>query len=175
MRRFSTVLPALVLAACFIPRTSHAVWSGTTTDEVISFDDNADAQPVLIHLGLEGNLHLFWAEDAGGTREIHHGRSQDNGASWSSSAADRVISFPNGNDANGRPDVAQADVCTGYTYVNLSDTPRKSRARCWTGVGVVIWSKAMPPTSVWFFVTVARSRSKVWKLWTGCPSAVRFV
>jgi len=78
---------------------AHAEWSGTTADQMISFDDNeyARAVQILYHEGAS-TLHAFWGEDAPSDRELHYGRSADYGETWTSTAGDRIISFPDGND-----------------------------------------------------------------------------
>jgi hypothetical protein len=101
------LLLLLVLLSIPIGPGSLAAWSGTTADQVISWDDNEYARGVQLLLDEDSViLHAFWGEDAPTVRELHYGRSTDLGATWSSSLADRVISFPDGNALFEEPDVA---------------------------------------------------------------------
>ena len=64
---------------------------------------------------------------------------------------------------------------TGYT---VGDTLRRSRARCWSAVGTVTFSKvgAFSMCGLQVLRTmVARSARRVRKLWTGEPSSVLFL
>jgi hypothetical protein len=78
-----------------------ATWSSASADRVISNPaSTADAGRPSIAADLDGGFHVVWSEmTPGGTAEIHYGRSLDGGLTWSSSAMDRVISFPDGHDA----------------------------------------------------------------------------
>ncbi len=82
-----------------------ADWSGTTADQMVSFDDNEDARFAQI-LGESSTLHLIWTEDAPSVREVHYGRSSDEGDTWTCSSADRVLSFPDGNAVYDKPSAA---------------------------------------------------------------------
>lgn len=92
-----TVLIALVLAHAPI---SRAEWTGLAADQIISFNDSEYARAVQIRLDdiNESYLHIFWCEDAPSVRELHYGKSSDAGDTWSSTSADRVISYQDGND-----------------------------------------------------------------------------
>ncbi len=93
------MLPALPVAA--------DTWSGTLADQMISFDDDEYARAVqIIATESTGSLHVLWAEDAPSVRELHYGRSLDEGLTWSCTAADRVISFLDGNALYEECDVA---------------------------------------------------------------------
>ena len=90
-------LPLLLLALAFnLP--VEAWWTGKTYDQMISFDDDEYARGVQIIYTQTDMLHILWAEDAPSVRELHYGNSADWGDTWSSSAFDRVISFPDGQD-----------------------------------------------------------------------------
>jgi hypothetical protein len=94
----------LLLAAAPI---SADVWTGTQADQMISFDDDEYAQAVqIVANGATNTLHLLWGEDAPSVRELHYGRSTDEGETWSSTTSDRVISFPDGNALYEECDVA---------------------------------------------------------------------
>ena len=63
-------------------------------------------------------------------------------------------------------------------------TPSNSNARAWMGVGIVTMTNSgafspVPRGDIFgctrFFTIVDKSFSRVWKLWAGSPSAVRFV
>jgi hypothetical protein len=62
-------------------------------------------------------------------------------------------------------------------FTGYKRTARRSSARLWSGVGVVSMSKDGAPPVGWtvFLEIVARSASRVRKLWTGAPSSVVFV
>ena len=91
-------LALLCLALLGAPATGAEEWTGRTADQVISHDDNEYARGV--ELLLAGSLHAFWSEDAPTMREIHYGRSTNEGDDWSSQGNDRLISFPDGNEAS---------------------------------------------------------------------------
>src|SRR5208282_1062215 len=63
----------------------------------------------------------------------------------------------------------------GY-WVQAIGKPRRLKAFCWIGVGrvrmVKVRSAAVAVTTV-LRASVARSASRLWKLWTGAPSWVR--
>ena len=83
-----------------------ARWTGTEADQMISFDDNEYARAVqILEHPYGGTIHVFWAEDAPSVREIHYGRSEDEGDTWTSTVSDRVISFPDGSDVHDECDV----------------------------------------------------------------------
>lgn len=89
---------AALLAAASGP--SSAEWTGASGDFQISFDDNEYARAVqAVFDGSSGNLHAFWLEDSPTVREVLYARSTDLGATWSSTAADRQISLPDGKAA----------------------------------------------------------------------------
>src|SRR5271154_188293 len=71
--------------------------------------------------------------------------------------------------ALGKPD------CGFVYWVQAMGMARRSKAFCWRGVGRVRTVKgrsgAMAVTTV-LRARVARSASRLWKLWTGAPSAV---
>src|ERR1700689_4235974 len=71
--------------------------------------------------------------------------------------------------ACGKPD------CGFVYWVQAMGMARRSKAFCWRGVGRVRTVKgrsgAMAVTTV-LRARVARSASRLWKLWTGAPSAV---
>lgn len=73
-------------------------WSGITGDQIVSFDDNEYARAVQV-LAKDG-IHAVWGEDAPSVREVHYGYSADDGYAWTSTAGDRVISFPDGHGVN---------------------------------------------------------------------------
>ncbi|MCA9727902.1 MAG: T9SS type A sorting domain-containing protein [Candidatus Eisenbacteria bacterium] len=100
-----TLAASLLLLGLGPVGSAHAQWSGTTADELVSFDDNEYARGVQV-VGEYGRIYLFWAEDAPTVREIHFGRSSGHGQPWSCSTADRVISLPDGNAVYEEPDVA---------------------------------------------------------------------
>src|SRR5208337_2661252 len=68
------------------------------------------------------------------------------------------------------------EVPAGRGFYWVQETPRRAKAFFWMGVGRVVMVKgrsgAMAVVTV-FLVSVARSASRVWKLWTGRPSSVR--
>jgi hypothetical protein len=97
MRRSIFVLGATLLAAIVLPSTGSADWSGLQADQVISFDDGNSAAGVEILYYDWSPLHAFWTEPAPIVPELHYGCSFDLGLTWTSTAADRVISFPDGN------------------------------------------------------------------------------
>ena len=84
---------------------SFAEWSGAAQDDQISFDDNEYARGVQV-ITDEQYLYAFWMEDSPTTREVLFARSTDGGLTWSSTGADREISFPDGNAAYEEPAVA---------------------------------------------------------------------
>jgi hypothetical protein len=98
MRSCAACLALLIFLPVAIATPSRAAWSGTQADQMISFDDNEYARAVQVVLDAHETLHAFWGEDAPSLRELHYGRSTDHGASWSSTGADRMISFPDGNE-----------------------------------------------------------------------------
>ena len=86
-----------------------ARWTGTEADQMISFDDHEYARAVqILEHPYGGAIHVFWAEDAPSVREIHYGRSEDEGDTWTSTVSDRVISFPDGSDVNAECAVAMS-------------------------------------------------------------------
>lgn len=78
-----------------------ATWSCSGADQILS--DPASAVNTMvpsITCDLDGTFHVVWGQDNGtGAAEVHYARSSDSGATWSSTSADRVISFPDGNGA----------------------------------------------------------------------------
>src|SRR5271154_6167849 len=73
-------------------------------------------------------------------------------------------------------DLARGEPDWGFVYwVQAMGMARRSKAFCWRGVGRVRTVKgrsgAMAVTTV-LRARVARSASRLWKLWTGAPSAV---
>ncbi len=102
-------LLAIIFCGCLViaPCAADSSWSGTEADQMISFDDNEYARAVQIHFSeWYLSLHAFWGEDSPSVRELHYGRSVDDGLTWTSTSADRVISFPDGNDLYEQCDVA---------------------------------------------------------------------
>ena len=90
-------------------------WSCSALDQVLSFEtsDASTGVPSIVR-DLSGVLHVVWHEATpGGVAEVHYGRSTDNGATWSSQSADRVISFPDG-EATLEPQITASD---GRLYV----------------------------------------------------------
>jgi len=112
---FSLLLFTLLFAAAaltVVPAPTRAgLWSGTTADHVASFDDNETTRAVqaLVDGPAGGVIHAVWGEDAPSIREIHYGYSSDFGVTWTSTAGDRVISFPDGHGVNPEEcDIARA-------------------------------------------------------------------
>lgn len=92
--------PCILSLALVFPAAADT-WSGTLADQMIGFDDNEYARAVqVLASSSTGTVHVVWSEDAPSIREIHHGRSTDQGLTWSSSASDRIISHPDGNGVN---------------------------------------------------------------------------
>lgn len=90
-------LTVLALLSFSLSSAASAQWTGSSADQMISYDDNEYARGVqLIYDEFTGMVHIIWAEDAPSVRELHYGRSSDGGASWTSETSDRVISFPDG-------------------------------------------------------------------------------
>ncbi len=102
---------AVLLSLCLFPSAllAQGEWSGTTADQMISFDDNEYARAVQVICD-DDILHVVWGEDTPSIREIHYGRSTDLGSTWSCATEDRVISFPDGNGVN--PE--ECDIATGW-------------------------------------------------------------
>src|SRR3984893_18073910 len=109
------------------------------------------------------------------------GRHPENGlglhySRFSPISADRLL-FPQllARSKIGTPAATQPSQASEGVYW-VRESPRRSRARWWTGVGRAIKVKgcsgAMAVTRV-FRVRVARSARRVRKLWTGRPSSVR--
>jgi len=109
VRAVPVVALALALALPLIHLSGGLVraaeWTGETADQMISFDDNEYAR--YVQIAGEGFLHVLWAEDAPTVREIHYGRSDDEGTSWTCSSGDRVISFQDGNAVYDAPSLVQ--------------------------------------------------------------------
>lgn len=79
-----------------------ASWSGNAADINISYDSTPDSmsskQP-RITVGPEGNLYCIWCSGmVSGDGEINFGKSTDNGVTWTSTAADIMISADDGQD-----------------------------------------------------------------------------
>lgn len=109
MRISSSTLSLLLCLPVIVSLPAGADWSGTHADQAISFDDNEYARAVQIaYSEASWTVHAFWSEDAPSVRELHYGRSTDDGQTWSSTTADRIISFPDGNDVSEECDVAEA-------------------------------------------------------------------
>jgi hypothetical protein len=53
------------------------------------------------------NIHVVWNQTSAGTTEIHYSFSSDHGYTWTGRTADRIISFPDGN--NGFPSHIASD------------------------------------------------------------------
>ena len=76
-------------------------WSSQAADLLLSDPTSAvDTGVPSITCDWNGVFHVVWHQTTpGGVAEVHYGRSADDGATWTSQAADRVISFPDGNAA----------------------------------------------------------------------------
>jgi hypothetical protein len=114
------------MIACLAQPSAAEDWSGTLADQVVSFDDNEYARAVQALVGDDfGTVHAVWSEDAPSVREIHYARTTDYGVTWTSSASDRIISFPDAHAVN-------PEQC--------------AVARHWPGVLVVVWSEDVGDT-----------------------------
>ncbi len=110
MKRALGILLAALLTSTPLA-TLASDWSGAVADQMISYDDNEYARGVqLVFDEWTWALHAFWAEDAPSIREVHYGRSLDGGSTWTSSAADRVISLPDGNAVYEEPAVVLVSI-----------------------------------------------------------------
>ncbi len=99
MRYLVLITVSILMIATTMPSAADSIWSGTLADQMISYDDDEYARAVQIFLSSNENLHIFWSEDAPSVREIHYGRAANLYANeWTSTSADRVISFPDGYD-----------------------------------------------------------------------------
>ncbi|RJP79564.1 MAG: T9SS C-terminal target domain-containing protein [Candidatus Zixiibacteriota bacterium] len=92
-------------------------WTGQTGDHTLSLPGGAEAyEPCIV---ADGNdvLHVIWRQDApSGLDEIHYSRSTDGGLTWSSQAAETIISFPDG---------------AGVLYGNLAVGPDNALYAVW--------------------------------------------
>lgn len=103
---FLLVAWAAILGSSF---AAAEEWTGIPADQVISYDDNEYARAVQIaYSDAASSLHVLWGEDAPSVRELHYGRSIDEGATWTSEGGDRPISFPDGHALYEECDVAVA-------------------------------------------------------------------
>ncbi|OGC96332.1 MAG: hypothetical protein A2W25_08410 [candidate division Zixibacteria bacterium RBG_16_53_22] len=74
-------------------------WINTGADFPLS--DPGGLRPSLPKIAADNNnnLHVVWQQSNGSNAEIHYGFSSDDGDTWTSQTADRIISFPDGNAA----------------------------------------------------------------------------
>ncbi|MBD3161698.1 MAG: hypothetical protein GF346_05525, partial [Candidatus Eisenbacteria bacterium] len=99
MRTLTRILACSLLLAAVAAGSSPAQWSGVEADQVVSHDDDEYARAVQVLLsGYGDRVHAFWSEDAPSDREIHYGAAGSFADDWTSLDADRVISFPDGNE-----------------------------------------------------------------------------
>ncbi len=116
LRLASLSLVSLLFVGIVCLPARAADWSGTLADQMISFDDNEYARAVQVVVGAQqGQIHAIWTEDAPTVREVHYGFSGDWGITWTSSAADRVISFPDGYGVN--PEDTRAALAPNGTLI----------------------------------------------------------
>jgi len=81
-------------------------WDGSSSDFSISFGGGPRALEPAIAVDINDNLHVVWHQRPNtDTTEILYGFSSDNGVTWTSQMADRVISYPDGAHAN-YPEIA---------------------------------------------------------------------
>ena len=103
----ATVLSVVTVLSAAMVASADADWTGTETDQQISFDNNEYARGVqILYHDQTGRLYTVWSEDAPSVREILFGVSTDYGATWSSTSSDRIISLPDGKAAYEEPSIA---------------------------------------------------------------------
>jgi len=80
-------------------------WINSDVDYPISFQGGLRPFAPKIAVDNNYNIHVIWQQSGGATSEIYYGFSSDNGDTWTSLDADRIISFPDGNSAQS-PEIA---------------------------------------------------------------------
>ena len=118
-------------------------WSCTSADQLLSDPGTvAETGVPSIAADLQGALHVVWHQmSPAGTAEVHYGRSTDNGVTWTSQSADRVISFPDGQAALDPKITATG----GRLYVIWREADDSGDPRIHVGIssdGGVTWSSA---------------------------------
>ncbi len=97
-------LLAIVLMFLALVSTAQAVWTGTEADRNISFfsGDTKSTWYTRGAVGPEGNIYLIWQQEQSfQLNGLFFGRSTDNGATWSSTTADRQINAVDSTSING--------------------------------------------------------------------------
>lgn len=120
------LLVGVGLFGVFAAGAAQAQWTGQQADLQIGFDDDEYSYGVQLIVDEPTlTLHAFWQEDSPTDREILYGVSTDGGVVWSSANADRVISFPDGNDSY--QEVAAAIGVDGTLLVAWSENLNATR------------------------------------------------
>jgi hypothetical protein len=107
------------IAVLALGSLAFGAWTSQTTDRIIGSDDGEYTYNVRIEIDDDGVIHAVWREDAPTYDEMHYGKSEDGGVTWTSTSADQVISFPDGEAAAYTPDLAIDD--NGNIYVVWSE------------------------------------------------------
>jgi hypothetical protein len=71
-------------------------WLHSDADFAISYPGDSRALDPAIAIDHDDGIHVVWHQSYEGFAEIFYGYSNDGGATWTSQAADRIISFPDG-------------------------------------------------------------------------------
>lgn len=75
-------------------------FSSESVEAVLSDPDSAvDTFIPSVVVDQNGVIHVVWHQSVAGTSEVCYSRSTDMGATWSGTAGDQMISFPDGNGA----------------------------------------------------------------------------
>ncbi len=102
------------LLSCFViilitAAAALAFWSGTATDQYISYDDNLLGWYTRMAVTSDGTIHVVWNEKVVSyptQQEIHYSSSSDNGRNWSAIGADIIISYDDGVNAENGSGIA---------------------------------------------------------------------
>jgi hypothetical protein len=84
-----------------ISTDSGLTWSSESQDLILSYPATAaDTGAPSVAIGTDGAMHVVWTQtSSAGSIEVFYSASADGGATWSGTAGDRMISFPDGNGA----------------------------------------------------------------------------
>jgi len=89
--------------------SAFAFWTGTTADQIISYDDSMLGWYTRMAVTSNGDIHVVWNEKVVNyptQQEIHYSRSSDNGTTWSALPGDIIISYDDGVNAENGSGIA---------------------------------------------------------------------